>query len=137
MTMDWQTRLIENYPVGRVQALNLVLPLLFAALAALAASGAAATGVLIGGALVNLSFLALKKDLAGAFFGPPRLEKLRFLVKYYARVTALAVVLYYLVKVRHVHVFGLLIGLSSVAVSILCVTAVVAGRLYLSEREAL
>ena len=135
--MDWQTRIIENYPFARVQALNLALPLVAAALAAVLASPAAAAGVLIGGALINLSFLALKRDLAGAFFGPPKLEKLRFLVKYYLRLTLLAVVLLYLVKVQHVHILGLLTGLSTVVVSILSVTAAVAGRLYLSEREAL
>ncbi len=135
--MDWQTRLVENFPLARVKALNLALPLLFSAVAAAVAGREAAAAVLVGGALINLSFLALTRDLRGAFYGPPKLEKLRFLIKFYMRLGALAAVLFYLVRVQHINIFGLLAGLSTVAISILIVTAAVAGKLYFTEREAL
>jgi len=100
-------------------------------------SGRIAMAVLIGAAIANASFLLLKKDLTQVMKGPLQAVKVRFFVKYYMRLSVLAIMLYFLVRHGHVHVVGLLVGLSTVVVGIVVAAASQAKDIYLSGKEAL
>lgn len=76
--------------------------------------------LLVGGALVNISFWLLKRDLVRLLTGSLIGAKARFLLKYYARLTVLAVVFFLLIKNVPLNVLALLVGLSTVMVSIVC-----------------
>ena len=94
-----------------------------------------ARSVLIGGVLVNGSFFLLKKDieqLIGRVSAATerrkavkRVEKLRFFLKFYARLIVLGLILYLLATRIRINMIGLVVGLSTV---MLCVIAVVLGR---------
>jgi len=86
--------------------------------------------------LANISFRFLKKDLLLVMAGPLGAAKVRFFIKYYIRLTALALVLYYLVRHQVVPVTGMLIGLSTVVLSILFVVGSAARQIYLTAKEA-
>jgi len=94
-----------------------------------------ARSILIGGLLANTSFWLLKKDLTGLLQGELPAVKVRFFIKYYARLTVLAVILFLLVRYRMVEILGLLTGLSIVFVSI-SVVAIVGVKKVLNIREA-
>lgn len=111
----------EDFPIAKVQLLS------WGLLAALTVSGGfvfswkCAEGIFIGGLLACVSFFALKHDLTRIFKGPLQAAKVRFFIKYYIRLSAVACILFVLIKYWHVNVFGLLAGLSTVVVSILVI----------------
>ncbi len=96
----------------------------------------AAKGILIGGVIANVSFYLLKKDLIKVLNGPLGVAKVKFFIKYYVRLTILALVLYYLVRYRSVHIIGLLAGLSTVLLSIGITVAGTAKKIYSTAKEA-
>ncbi len=123
--MDQQELLLN-----RVETMNWLLLAAFTLAAVMIFNGGFAVAVLVGGMVANLSFIVMKRDLTRLFRGPVEVNKLRLsvkyykvrlLIKYYLRLSLLAVFLYYLVKYRHIHIFGLLFGLSTVVTSILVV----------------
>jgi len=75
-------------------------------------------GVVIGGVIANVSFLLLRRDLTNVLAGPLKAAKARFFIKYYARFAVLTVILFFLIQGGGVNLFGLLLGLSTVALSI-------------------
>ncbi len=77
-----------------------------------------AKAVLIGGIIANTSFIFMKRDLLKAMQGLLGAVKVTFLLKYYARLTALALVLFVLIKYGQLSTSGMLLGLSSVVFSI-------------------
>ena len=77
-----------------------------------------AKAVLIGGIIANTSFMFMKRDLVKAMQGILGAVKVTFLLKYYARLTALALVLFVLIKYGQLSTSGMLLGLSSVVFSI-------------------
>lgn len=95
-----------------------------------------AISLLIGGVLVNLSFALLRKDLTALLAGPQQAVKARFFIKYYARFTVLAVILFFLIKHQKVHTMGLLAGLSSVFLSIVITSVSEAKRIFFRAKEA-
>jgi len=95
-----------------------------------------AKGILVGGVLANLSFLLLKRDLQGILAGPFQAVKVRFFIKYYLRLAALAVVLFALVRFRAVPVAGLLVGLSTILLSIAIMVVPAARRIFIISKEA-
>ena len=101
-----------------------------------------AKSVLIGGLVANISFFYLKKDLRdflqGRLLHSGRIKtaKYRFYFKYYARLIALACVLYILVSRHIVHPSGLLMGLSVVVISIGITMASVVRKFYFTAKEA-
>jgi len=99
---------------GIIWLLALVLPLA----AGLAFSWTVAWAVFVGAVLANLSFILLKNDLSKIMQGPVGAVKVRFFIKYYVRLSALALVLYVLVRYGRIHVLGLLVGLSTVVLGI-------------------
>jgi hypothetical protein len=94
-------------------------------------SGTVAQSVLIGGLLANVSFFMLRRDVdlfitnfsrAGMNWRAVRkLEKVKFFLKFYGRLAALAVVLYLLITWVSVDVIGLVIGISSIMLSVVIV----------------
>jgi len=94
-----------------------------------------AQSVLIGGLLVNGSFYFLQRDIRQLlrkvsqegmdFKTVKKLEKVRFILKFYLRLIVLGLVLFVLVQRLHVrlHMVGLVIGLSTVMLSNVAVAA--------------
>lgn len=125
-----------EFPLAKVQRFNWLL------LLAMTVAGSAlytvefAKAILAGGLLANISFICLRRDLLRIMNGPLGVAKARFFIKYYIRLAVLAVVLFFLVKYRAVHVVGLLVGLSTVALSISVTTAGVVTKIFFSAKEA-
>lgn len=128
----------DNYefPLARVELFNWLLLAALGIACWLTFSGESLKGLLVGGFIANLSFMALKRDLSGIFNGPPSAVKFRFFLKYYLRLSVLAVALYFLVRYWHIHIFGLLTGLSTVVFSITTVAVSEARKIFLSAKEA-
>lgn len=79
---------------------------------------AIAGSVLVGGVLANVSFWLLRRDLLGVLAGDLAAVKARFFIKYYARFSLLALLLFLLVKYGSLNIPALLVGLSVVFLSI-------------------
>jgi hypothetical protein len=116
--------------------LNWLLLLGMAAAGGLFVSPYFAKGVFIGGLIANISFILLKKDITRVLTGPLNAAKGRFLIKYYIRLTVLALILFFLVRYKSIHLVGLLIGLSTVVLSIGIMVAGAARKVALTAKEA-
>ena len=92
--------------------------------------------LLAGGLIANTSFMLLKKDITKVLSGPLQAAKGRFLLKYYIRLTCLALILFCLVRYGSVHLVGLLLGLSTVVISIGIMVAGAARKVALTAKEA-
>ncbi len=102
-----------------------------------------AVSVLIGGALINVSFMFLKNDIeqllnkvgaAGERAGAvTRVEKIRFFVKFYARLIILALLLIVLVSKMAINMIGLSLGLATVMLS--AIISVVSMKFFYSEES--
>ena len=95
----------------------------------------AAGSVLAGGLLANISFILLRRDLTRLLQGELEAVKVRFFIKYYARLTVIAVSLFLLISYQVVQVVGLLTGLSTIFLSIAAV-AISSVRNELNIKEA-
>lgn len=113
----------EALPLRRIQLWNWILLALLAGSSAALLGASFARGVLVGGLLANSSFWLLKRDLSRLLAGELAAVKVRFFLKYYARLTLLAVLLFILVKYGSLNIPGLLVGLSVVFLSIAGVAA--------------
>jgi hypothetical protein len=120
----------------RLQVINWLLLAVMTAAAWLAGFVHPAQGILVGGLIANISFSFLKRDLVKILAGPGKATKILFFIKYYARLSVLALVIYYLVRYRTVHLGGLLIGLSTVALSIVFTAAAAARNIHSTAKEA-
>jgi len=90
-----------------------------------------ARSVLIGGLLVNVSFLLLRRDSHQLMANVSasgldreavsKQEKIKFFFKFYGRLAALTAVMYLLVTCFTIDVIGLVIGLSTVMLSVIVV----------------
>jgi len=125
-----------EFSLTRVLIANWLLALAMPLAAWLTFSPAVAVATLVGALIANLSFMLLKNDLTKVMQGPLQAVKIQFFVKYYLRLSALAMVLYFLVRYGHVHVFGLLVGLSAVVVGIVVAAVSQARGIYFSGKEA-
>ena len=125
-----------EFSLGTVQIVNWLLLLAMPLAAGLTFSWSIAGAILVGALIANLSFILLKNDLTKVMKGPLQIVKLQFFIKYYLRLSALAVVLYFLVRHGHINVFGLLVGLSTVVVGILFAAVSQARNIYFSGKEA-
>ena len=127
---------LEQFPIAKVQAMSWILLAALVLAAGLVYSLKSAEGVVIGGLVANLSFIALKRNLTKVLSGPLQAAKFRFFINYYARFTAVALMLYVLVRYWHVNIFGLLAGLSTVVVSILVIGVGELRRFHLAAKGA-
>ena len=126
----------EYFPLDRMVRLNWLLLLGMAAAGGLFVSFSFAKGVFIGGLIANISFNLLKKDITRVLTGPLNAAKGRFLIKYYIRLTVLALILFFLVRYTSIHLVGLLVGLSTVVLSIGIMVAGAAKKVALTAKEA-
>ncbi len=127
---------IQDFPIARVQTLNWLFVFALTVAGGLSFSLKFAEGVLIGGLIASVSFVILKNDLLKIIQGPVKAVKVLFFIKYYARLSVLAIVLFFLVKHWQINIFGLLVGLSAVVLSILTVGVSLARKFYISAKEA-
>ena len=101
-----------------------------------------ALSVLVGGILINGSFLLLKRDTekilnqiaassAGEVQSVQRLERIRFIFKFYAKITVLGLLLYSASTRMQLDMIGVVLGLSTVMLSVI-VVVLGAGRKFYS-----
>jgi len=126
----------EYFPLHKMGRLNWLLLLVMTVAGGLIISPYFAKGLFIGGLIANISFILLKKDITRVLSGPLNAAKGRFLIKYYIRLTVLAVILFILVKYKSIHLVGLLVGLSTVVISIGIMVAGAAKKVALTAKEA-
>ena len=126
----------EYFPLHKMGRLNWLLLLVMTLAGGLIISPYFAKGLFIGGLIANISFILLKKDITRVLAGPLNAAKGRFLIKYYARFTVLALILFFLVRYRSIHLVGLLVGLSTVVISIGIMVAGAAKKVALTAKEA-
>lgn len=125
-----------EFSLTSVLIINWLLVFAMPLAAGLTFSWSIARAILVGALIANLSFILLKNDLTKVMKGPLQAAKLQFYIRYYLRLAALVVVLYFLVRHGHIHVFGLLVGLSTVVVGILVAAVSQARNIYISGKEA-
>lgn len=89
-----------------------------------------ALSVFIGGAIANLSFLFLKRDLVRLLAGSLEAVKPLFFMRYYLRLSVVVGVLFLLVRYQLVHTLALLVGLSTVLLGIGLAVMVAARSIY-------
>ena len=102
-----------------------------------------ALSVLIGGALINVSFLLMKSDVekllhqvsvAGARSGAvSRAGKVKFFIKFYARLIILGLLLIMLVSKFAINMIGLSLGLATIMLSAIIIGVSV--KLFYSEES--
>ncbi len=114
----------------KIMALNWLLLAVLTGLGWWGYSGFHARSVFIGGAIANLSFLLLKRDLLRLFGGPLEAVKPLFFMRYYLRLSVVVGVLFLLVKYQLVHILALLVGLSTVLLGIGLAVMVAARSIY-------
>ncbi len=126
----------EYFSLQKMGRLNWLLLLVMTATGTFVVSPHFAKGVLIGGLIANISFILLRKDITRVLNGPLNAAKGRFLIKYYIRLTVLALILFFLVRYRSIHLVGMLVGLSTVVISIGITVAGAARKVALTAKEA-
>jgi len=133
----------DDFPIKRVEILNWLIAALLSGVAALFLPLHQAESVFIGGVLANVSYLFLKRDLTSFLqsklihIGRAEQAKRRFYIKYYLRLTAIALVVYWLISRHIVHPVGFLVGSSAIVLSI-CVTMLsVVGKYYFPKKKGL
>lgn len=99
------------------------------------ADGLVARSLFIGGFVANVSFWLMKRDLTRLLQGELAAVKVRFFIKYYARLVVVAGILFLVIRSGAVHLVGLLVGLSTVFISI-AVVAIDSARKELNIKEA-
>ena len=125
----------DSLSLKKVQTTNWLLLAAMSAAGLLFFSGHVAKSIFIGGLIVTLSFGFLHRDLSKLLTGPLTAVKGRFFIKYYARFAVVAVILFFLIRHRAVDITAMLVGLSTVMVSIIVTTASEAKKI-LSTEEA-
>ncbi|MEN8140824.1 MAG: ATP synthase subunit I [Thermodesulfobacteriota bacterium] len=101
-----------------------------------------ASSILIGGLIANTSYYFMKRDLVnflqGALQGDgkEKVAKARYYVKYYIRLAALALILYVIIKNQFAQPIALIVGLSTVVISIGLTVASVAKQYFSAAEEA-
>lgn len=125
-----------DFSLKKVQIFNWLLLVIMTGAGWLIFSVFIAQSIFIGGTIANISFGFLKKDLVKVLSGPLEVTKVRFFMKYYARLAVVVVILFFLVKYQKVHVIGLLLGLSTVLVSIGLTVTGAARKIYFNAKEA-
>jgi hypothetical protein len=95
-----------------------------------------AQSILLGGLIIGLSFLRLKSELISLFSGQLVAVKFRFFLKYYTRLSVLAFLFFVIIKYALVHPIGLIIGLSTIVLSISLIGLHEAKRYFIQIKEA-
>jgi len=126
----------DGLSLKKVETINWLLLVTMSVAGLLFFSGHVAKSIFIGGLIVTLSFRFLQRDLSKLLTGPLTAVKGRFFIKYYARFSIVAVILFLLIHNQVVNTTAMLVGLSTVLVSIIITTVGEAKKIYLSTKEA-
>ncbi len=126
----------SDISLRKIQIFNWVLLLVMSGAAWPISSPLIAQSVFLGGAVANISFWFLKRDLLRVLNGPLRAAKALFFIKYYLRLTLLVIVLFVFIRYKLVHFIGMLVGLSTVMLSIGVSVASAVKKMYFSIKEA-
>jgi len=124
-----------EFSLRKIEAANWLLLLFLCTIGVLISDSFIATSILAGGAIANISFGWLKKDLTKLFSGSLEGVKARFFVRYYLRFALVVSILFLLIKGQMVHVFGLLVGLSTVLFSILLTLILQTKKIYFNNMK--
>ena len=113
--MDWQI----HYKV--LSAYNWLVLLVLSALSYFLTTASFTTGVILGGLVVIANFNFMQHSISRAFLsgGGKGKKKIIVILKFYLRLVALGVILYFLLKWEWVGPVGLAVGLSTVFFSII------------------
>ena len=125
-----------QFPLKKLQFYNWLLLAIMTLVGWLTYSAHVAQAICVGGLLSCGSFEFLKNDLTRLMNGPLNLVKGRFFIKYYARFSVLAVVLFCLIKYGSLNLVGLLVGLSTVVISIGITVAAESKKIFFNLKEA-
>jgi len=112
--MDWED-IFRN-----LKALNWLILLVLATLSFFWMPEPFTTGIILGGFIIIANFRLLQHTICQGFASDrmSRSKKASIIAKYYLRLLAMAVVIYFLILRHWVHPVGLIIGLSIVMISI-------------------
>jgi hypothetical protein len=113
--MDWE------YIFKNLKTLNWVILLLLASLSFFLMNEPFTTGIILGGFIIIANFRLLQHTIRQGFSsdGVLRVRKASIIAKYYLRLFAMAIIIYFLIPRHWVHPVGLIIGLSIVVISII------------------
>ncbi len=127
-----------------IQQFNLLMVAVFTAGSWYIIDWTLAQSVLIGGLLASGSFYLLKRDIEQLIDrvasagdqakGVKKMEKVRFFLKFYARLTVLGLLLFVLTTKISINMIGLVIGLSTVMLSVVIVV-LARGRMIFSVQS--
>ena len=98
--------------------------------------------ILLGGLIANISYFFMKRDLVnfiqGALLGDgkEKVAKTKYYLKYYIRLGILALILYFIIRNQIAQPIALIVGLSTVAVSIILTVVSVAKHYFSAAKEA-
>ena len=112
--MDWEN-LYRN-----LKCLNWVILLLLASVSFFLMENAFTAGIIIGGLIVIANFHVLQHTIRQGFF-PDKSQKTRkapIIAKYYFRLAAMGILIYFFISQQWVNPVGLTIGLSIVVIGI-------------------
>ena len=112
--MDWEN-IYKN-----LKRLNWVILLLLASVSYFVMSQAFTTGIIIGGLMVITNFHVLQHTIRQGFFpdGSRKTRKASVIAKYYLRLSALGILIYFFLTQKWVDPVGLTVGLSIVVIGI-------------------
>ena len=115
--MDWED-IFKN-----IRTLNWLILLLLASLSFFLMNEPFTTGIILGGFIIIANFRLLQHTICQGFSseGIFRAKKVSIIAKYYLRLFALGIVIYFLIPRNWVHPVGLAIGLSIVVFSIVSI----------------
>ena len=112
--MDWEN-LYRN-----LKRLNWIILLLLASVSYFVMNQRFTTGIIIGGLMVITNFHVLQNTIRQGFFpdGSRKTSKASVIAKYYLRLAALGILIYFFLKQKWVDPVGLTVGLSIVVIGI-------------------
>ncbi len=131
-----QSHDIPDISLNKIRLYNLLLMVIMSLVALLVFSVEVGQAIFIGSLISCVSFEITRRDMIHLMQGPMTVMKGRFLIKYYARLSLIAVILYCAVKYGKVHIGGLLVGLSTVLFSIGITVAPETKRIFFNLEEA-
>ena len=131
----------EGRVLKAIQQVSLLLTVVFIGAGYLLWGALFARSVLVGSLLVNGSFWMLKRDaeqvLGRVASSNPdmvrtvqRLERVRFVFKFYAKLVILGLLLYVISTKIQLNMMGVALGLSTVMLSVICVVVSGGRKLY-------
>ncbi|MFH1349967.1 MAG: ATP synthase subunit I [Pseudomonadota bacterium] len=112
--MDWQIVYRD------IKALNWITLLILSSLSFFLMSPSHTSGIILGGLIIIANFGLFQHTIHCAFSpeGVMRVRGMSIIAKYYFRLLALGVIIFFLISFKWIHPVGLAIGLSTVVISI-------------------